>query len=79
MLHSRFIISGLALMGLLGAAWAQFTLGPDPVPWGWNEAVPVHGDYDGDGRIDAAVYWPQGQLGTSCPFNLDSLGSNWVG
>ncbi len=58
MLHSRFIISGLALMGLLGAAWAQFTLGPDPVPWGWNEAVPVHGDYDGDGRIDAAVYWP---------------------
>jgi lysophospholipase L1-like esterase len=30
------------------------------IDWGWSGAVPVPGDYDGDGRTDFAVYYRDG-------------------
>ncbi len=47
---------------LLGMVFAVSATGFAQVPinWGWSEAVPVQGDYDGDGIADIAVYWPPG-------------------
>jgi hypothetical protein len=60
-----------------------YTTNSGPVSWGGGTAIPVPGDYDGDGKTDPAVYFPStGQwwiLYSSTHYTTNSGPVSWGG